>query len=275
MKEGVLARASVVRLNPEQEQAARHISGPALVLAGPGTGKTTTLVGRYAHLVDQGVDPRRIFVSTFTRKAADEFRSRIRVSVGVDPAGLPIGTFHSYCYGLTGATGVVEEPGRFAIIRKCMPEWRGDLKSVLDAIDRFKDSLVSPEAALSEARLARKEDRAELLLIAEAYACYQRRLADEGLVDFGDLVIQSIELLREGVPDQHRFAHLLIDEYQDINPAQDSLINALLAANGQLWAVGDDDQAIYGWRGSDVRFITSFEKRYGGATTYRDRKSVV
>lgn len=125
----------VARLNPEQEEAARHGVGPALVLAGPGTGKTTTLVGRYAHLVEHGADPYRIFVSTFTRKAADEFRSRIRASVDIEPAGPPIGTFHSYCYKLTGATGVIEEPGRFAVIRKCMPDWRGDLRSVLDAID--------------------------------------------------------------------------------------------------------------------------------------------
>lgn len=273
MRWGASGGISAAALNPEQERAARHSVGPALVLAGPGTGKTTTLVGRYTHLVDQGVDPHRIFVSTFTRKAAEELKTRIRASAELEPFGLPIGTFHSYCYGLTGSTAVIGEPGRFAIIRACLQDWSGDLRSVLDAIDRFKDSLVSPQEALNRARQAPKQDRGELRRIAEAYACYQHKLADEGLVDFGDLVIRSIGSLQNAIPADHRFKHLLIDEYQDINPAQDALINALLHAGGQLWVVGDDDQAIYGWRGSDVRFITSFASRYPGAATYRLKRN--
>ena len=136
-------------LNPEQRAAATHGAGPALVLAGPGTGKTTTLVERYAHLTAAGVDPERVFVSTFTRKAAHELRDRIRRVAGIDPRELPIGTFHSYCFRLTGAPDVIEAPMRFNIVRQCMPDWKGDLSAVVDAIDRFKDSLISPEDAQS------------------------------------------------------------------------------------------------------------------------------
>ena len=260
-------------LNPEQRAAATHGAGPALVLAGPGTGKTTTLVGRYAHLTDAGVDPERVFVSTFTRKAAHELRDRVRRAAGVDPRELPIGTFHSYCFRLTGAPEVIEAARRFSIVRECMPDWKGDLSAVVDAIDRFKDSLVSPEEAQSRASQAEKGDRDELQRIAAAYACYQQRLAEDGLADFGDLVWRSIRLLRDRPPAGTQFQHLLIDEYQDINPAQDALIKSLLAQGGQLWVVGDDDQAIYGWRGSDVRYITSFSSTYAGATTYRLKRN--
>ena len=170
-------------LNPEQTAAATHGVGPALVLAGPGTGKTTTLVGRYAHLLRNGVDPGRVFVSTFMKKAAQELRSRIRKTAGIDPKGLPIGTFHSYCLRLIGAPEVVDSPRRYAIVRQCMPDWKGDFSSVIDAIDRFKDSLVSPQQAQDRARQARKGDRDELQCVATAYGCYQARLAEEGLVE--------------------------------------------------------------------------------------------
>ena len=260
-------------LNPEQRAAARHRVGPALVLAGPGTGKTATLVARYAHLLSNGVDPGKLFVSTFTKKAAQELRSRIRRKTGIDPKGLPIGTFHSYCLRLTGAPEVIESPRRYAFVRECMSDWKGDSKSVIDAIDRFKDSLVSPREAQDRARRARKGDRHELQRVADAYACYQARLAEEGLVDFGDLVWRSIRLLRERAPAKARFDHLLIDEYQDINPAQDALITSLVDGGGQIWVVGDDDQAIYGWRGSDVRYITAFSRTYSGATTYRLKRN--
>jgi len=263
----------VSRLNPEQLQAAEHTSGPALVLAGPGTGKTTTLVGRYAYLVGKGVDPSLIFVSTFTRKAASEVGDRIGAATGIRVSGLPIGTFHSYCYRLTGARDVIAEPARYAVVRSCMPDWHGDLRSVLEAIDRFKDSLITPSQAVQRALQSSKKDRAELVRVANAYECYQKVLAENGQYDFGDLVVRSIEILRSGVPPDHRFAHLLIDEYQDINPAQNALIEALLGAGGQLWVVGDDDQAIYGWRGSDVRFINSFARRYEGAATYRLKRN--
>ena len=132
---------SELTLNPEQRGAATHGVGPALFLAGPGTGKTTTLVGRYVHLLRNDVNPGQVFVSTFTRKAAEELRQRICRTARINPKGLPIGTFHSYCRRLTGAPEVVEPLGRYAILRDCMPDWKGDLSSVLDAIDRFKDSI--------------------------------------------------------------------------------------------------------------------------------------
>lgn len=183
-------------LDPEQKAAATHGAGPALVLTGPGTGKTTTLAGRYAHLTDAGVHPERVFVSTFTRKTAHELRDRIHRAAGVDPRELPIGTFHSYCFRLTGAPDVIKTARRLSIVRECMPDWKGDLSAVVDTIDRFMDSLVSPEEAQSLAGQAGKGDRNERQRIAAAYACYQQRLAEDGLADFGDLVWQSIRLLR-------------------------------------------------------------------------------
>jgi len=265
-------------LNPEQERAARHGRGPALVLAGPGTGKTTTLVARFRYLLDQGVDPTGILVTTFTRKASRELKKRIADECRLDLRGCPVGTFHSVCIKLLGNPDVIhQESQRFNIVRKVSGgRWKADLKDLLDIIDRYKDSMLTPRDALASAKKVKGPQSADHVLAAEIYRSYQHELIDRGLLDYGDLIVRAVDALRGGDPQvtgRAQFRHLLVDEYQDINPAQDALISQLLSRHRDLWVVGDDDQAIYGWRGSNVGFITGFAERYEGAATYRLKRN--
>ncbi|MFU8858730.1 MAG: ATP-dependent helicase [Deferrisomatales bacterium] len=282
-------------MNPDQAEAASHLGGPALVLAGPGTGKTTTLVGRYCFLVDQGVDPGSIFVATFTRKAALQLKERIAAQAGIGTARLPIGTFHSLCLGILREVGervgvprdfrTISDGQQFRLLRDLKLDWPGELEDLKDAIARLKDRLVTPEQFRREAAACRGGDAEERLLVAGAYARYQEALRKRGLFDFGDQIALAVQALREHPEVRERYSEryrfVMVDEFQDINVAQDALIQALLAKHRNLWVVGDDDQAIYGWRGSDVRYITGFEKTYPGArvlrlsTNYRSPRTIL
>lgn len=262
-------------LNPKQRDAASHLDGPALVLAGPGTGKTTTMVGRYAQLLANGVPPEDILVATFTRKAAEEMRARICQRSGRDLADQYIGTFHAICLRLLGGRRVVKVvtgSPRFAILRAAVPRWDGDYEDLFEYIDQCKDTLVTPEEAANRARSAPAPGREAARDSARAYEAYQHELRAQGLHDFGDLIVRATKRLEASRPDQGNrptWRYLMVDEYQDINRAQDALISALATGHDNLWVVGDDDQAIYGWRGSDVGYITDFTKRRRSASVYR------
>lgn len=291
----VADRQDAASMNPDQVEAARHREGPALVLAGPGTGKTTTLVGRYCFLVDQGVDPASIFVATFTRKAALQLKERIAARAGIATARLPIGTFHSLCLGILREVGervgvprdfrTIGDGQQFRVLRELKLDWPGELEELKDAIARLKDRLVGPEQARREASACRGGNAEERLLLARAYTRYQEALRRRGLFDFGDQIALAVEALREHADLRERYSdryrYLMVDEFQDINAAQDALLQALLAGHRNLWAVGDDDQAIYGWRGSDVRYVTGFEQAHPGArvlrlqTNYRSPRAIL
>lgn len=264
------------QLNPSQQQAVlAPLDKPSLVLAGPGTGKTKTLVERWIHLTRQGVRPARIMTSTFSRDAAKEMRERIQLASGIPTDKLPITTLHSAALSLLRqSAGLHGVPAKVQVADEAMS--RGilyDLKifareddDVLDHFSRWKDRLVTPEMAIQEAEKA-GDARAEE--IARHYAAYQAELAKRGLFDFGDLILEAVkalegsERLREQW--QGRYDHLLFDEYQDINPAQDRLINCLWTPGKGLWVVGDDDQCIYAFRSADSNFILDFAARYGEA----------
>ncbi|PKN55163.1 MAG: hypothetical protein CVU56_22825, partial [Deltaproteobacteria bacterium HGW-Deltaproteobacteria-14] len=280
-------------LNPEQRAAATHEGGPALVLAGPGTGKTTTLVARFAVLVSRGVPPDRILATTFTREAARQMNERVRRQVDVGAARLSIGTFHARClewlrqearaFGLAGPVDLLDETGQFDLLRDLGFARSFDLDGLRDRIGRFKDELLTPAQALDAARRRRARPKSgssgddEEVAIARAYGAYQQALSERGRTDFGDLIgavvrgLQRDSALRSRVAG--RYDHLLVDEYQDINRAQHELIGALGAGHRNVWAVGDDDQAIYGWRGSDVRYLTGFTTDWPGARVVRLRQS--
>src|SRR5688572_491914 len=215
-------------LNREQLDAAAHGEGPALVLAGPGAGKTTTLVGRYCALVESGVDPSSILAVTFTRKAAETLTRRIGDRLRVDAGSFPVGTFHAFCERMrrngdipaTRGWTLVKEGRVFQILRelkRTLPN-AGDVDDLADAIARFKDRLETPERAQQSAKPE----------IASAYHAYQNYLAEHRLIDFGDMVMAAVAALdadrelRERIAGQFRF--LMVDEYQDINPAQDRLL---------------------------------------------------
>ena len=272
-------------LDPEQQVAAAARAASVLVLAGPGTGKTTTLVGRYLHLLGQGVAPARLFVSTFTARAALEMRNRIGVRVGdVDGmdserfSRMPIGTLHGMAARLLLKMPPPDCP-RFQIFddhacNRVIARHRlylsDDTRKPMDVFGAYKDRLMDPAAALAEAKA---KDDPDLLDAAGKYALFQAALAAEGGFDFGDLIMILVRALESDPAYGGRIAglfdHLLIDEYQDINLAQERMLRLLRSQGAHLWAVGDDDQCLYAWRSADPAYILEFEAAWPEAQLYR------
>jgi len=270
-------------LNREQQQAVEHGTGPLLVLAGAGSGKTRVLTARVARLIgEQGVAPQRILAVTFTNKAAGVMRDRIAELLGSEPAGLWVGTFHSICARLLRREGDrLERGSRFSIyaeddalraVRTAMDDVGLDAarwtpQVLRSRISDAKNALVGPDEYSSTAfdLMSRA--------VADVYPAYERILSRSAAYDFDDLLVQSVRLL-ETIPDvgeryAERFQHVLVDEYQDTNHAQYRIIRALGAGHGNLCVVGDDDQSIYGWRGADLRNILDFERDFPGAEIVR------
>ncbi len=276
-------------LNSEQQIAAEYMDGPALVLAGPGTGKTTTLVGRYQHLLTKGVPAEKILSCTFSKKAADELKSRIGAATEIHTKQLPIGTFHALSVRILRSIGEpIGVPKNFDIWAK---DWErkkvveGFLKELIDEgvyedvdqddahpetalqfIDDSREALLDPEDASVKA--SEKGDAAGVAH-SDLYRLYEDYLNTENKIDFPRMVQWACKALTKNANEGGRFAkqfsHVLVDEYQDINFAQKTLVDLLVAEGAQLWSVGDDFQAIYGWRGSDVRYLLDFPKQYPGA----------
>ncbi|MDO8608790.1 MAG: ATP-dependent helicase [Phaeospirillum sp.] len=272
-------------LDPEQRIAAEASAASVLVLAGPGTGKTTTLVGRYLHLLERGDAPARLFVSTFTARAAEEMRNRIAARVnGLETMEgdrfrrMPIGTLHGMAARLLLKSPPPDCP-RFQIFddhasNRLIARHRlylsDDARRPMDVFGAYKDRLMDPAAALAEAK-AKAEP--ELVEAAEKYGLYQRALAAEGGFDFGDLIMTLVRALDADPLYRDRIAglfdHLLIDEYQDINLAQERMLRLLRSQGAHLWAVGDDDQCLYAWRSADPAYILGFETAWPQAELYR------
>jgi len=267
-------------LNPAQEAAVRHAGGPLLVLAGAGSGKTRVLTARIAHLIQQrGVAPQKIFAVTFTNKAAGEMRSRVAALLGADPKGLWIGTFHSLSARLlrreAAALGfgpnftIYDQDDSESFIKRLL-EQRGlspkanPPRAIHAVISSAKNHMLLPEelGAQAESPLER--------VAADIYATLGPALRQANAMDFDDLLLHPLTLFREH-PErlaywQRRFEHVLVDEFQDTNAAQYRLVKLLAAQHTNLCVVGDDDQAIYGWRGADVRHMLSFQQDFPGAT---------
>ncbi|HEX6434190.1 MAG TPA: UvrD-helicase domain-containing protein [Gemmatimonadales bacterium] len=270
-------------LNPAQREAVEHVLGPLLVLAGAGSGKTRVLTMRIAALIDRhGVPPEQIFAVTFTNKAAGEMKHRIGQLLHRDPAGLWIGTFHSLSarllrreaplLGFTRQFTIYDEDDRISLIRRLMEQQRHSTKlfpprAVQSVISAAKNRMVS------HAELAASGSFDRLTQVAaEVYAALGPALKAANAMDFDDLLLHPLTLFREH-PDrlrayQNRFSFVLVDEFQDTNRAQYQLIR-LLGAHGNVCAVGDDDQSIYGWRGADVRNMQDFLKDFPGAKLIR------
>ncbi|HLW47148.1 MAG TPA: UvrD-helicase domain-containing protein [bacterium] len=264
-------------LNPRQLEAVRHGDGPLLVLAGAGSGKTRVLTFRIASLIrERGVRPSSILAVTFTNKAAGEMRDRLTALLGPAAArALWIGTFHAICSRLLRISGAAAgvDP-RFVIYDD--GDQRTLMRETLRALD-LDDRRFPPAAVLAEISRAKNElvdhvayaarvETARQSMLAQIYAAYQRRLDDAHALDFDDLLLRAVQLL-QNVPDvlaryQDRFRHILVDEYQDTNHAQYMLVGLLARGHRNLCVVGDDDQAIYRWRGADVRNILEFERDY-------------
>ncbi len=277
---------STAHLNPEQREAVAHIEGPILVLAGAGSGKTRVLTMRVASLIlDHGVPPDRILAVTFTNKAAGEMRERIRKLLGRDPTGAWIGTFHSLgarllrrhaevlgwdsTFSIFDADASLREIKRIMDVEQIDPKrWRP--QAVRGMLSDAKNQLVTPEAFSEQ-----HADGFDLFArqVARVYPSYQKSLREQNAFDFDDLLVKPVELFRdhENVLARYRerFAFLLVDEYQDTNRAQFLFLDLLAREHRNLMVVGDDDQAVYGWRGADIRNILDFESTFTGARVVR------
>ena len=276
-------------MNIEQKIAAEHNDGPLLLLAGPGTGKTTTLVARYQFLITQKVNAKQIICCTFSKKAADELKLRISEKLDIGTKGLPIATFHALSLRILKAIGEpINVPNNFEIwaknferekiIRELLKQNElakfydkveledQDPKKILEYIDTIREELLDPEDA--SVRAAELNDRTKIAH-CEVYAAYEEYLNTENKIDYPRMAQLACKALSKdaetGGHYVRRFQHILVDEFQDINLAQKTLVDAFFKAGVQLWAVGDDYQAIYGWRGSKVKYMLEFEKEYVGA----------
>ena len=267
-------------LNDRQREAVLYGDGPLLIFAGAGSGKTRVLTHRAAYLIrERGVSPFNILAVTFTNKAANEMKERLRRLLNRQHWDVWVGTFHSVCARLLRQEGervgvptdfvVFDESDQGALIKDCLRDLDLDPEQfvpsrILNEISNAKNELIPPREYFNW-RGGRPYDE----IVARVYALYQNRLGDNHACDFDDL-IDYVVWLFERNPDvleryQDRFHHLLVDEYQDINFAQYRFIVQLAAKRRNLCVVGDDDQAIYGWRGADMRIIMRFDEDYPDA----------
>jgi hypothetical protein len=270
-------------LNPAQREAVETLSGPVLVLAGAGTGKTRVITFRMARLLKAGVAPERILSVTFTNKAAREMLERTKALLGGKLRQRPwISTFHSLCVDiLRQDIGALGYPERFTILdrgdqeamaRKVLRDIRVTEKSLkpgdlLGIVSRWKSAGLGPKGASQ----AVEDDRE--LLGSIFYRKYQQALKASGCVDFDDLLLLTEQLFTT-FPEilkkhQERFSHVQIDEYQDTNGIQFRIVEALAEEHRNLCVVGDDDQSIYGWRGAEVEHILNFQAHFPGAKVVR------
>lgn len=267
-------------LNPQQREAVLAPPGANLVLAGAGSGKTRVLVCRVLHLIAQGVAPGRILAITFTNKAAGEMRERLFAAPGGGARGVWTGTFHAVCArilraeaeaaGLPPGFTIFSRSECLSLVKRCMAERgvspeRYPPKSLLEWMGRRKTSGEADDA---------DQPPFSTGAVAQGLAPrYERALRAAGAVDFDDLLVQPLRMFRKR-PDilktyQDRFLEILVDEYQDTNPVQDALVALLSRGHGSVFAVGDDDQGIYSWRGARVENILHFERRFPGARVFR------
>src|SRR3989475_9356922 len=267
-------------LNSAQREAVEYPAGPLLVLAGAGSGKTRVLTARVAHLItQQGVAAQRIFAVTFTNKAAGEMRTRVAQLLGADPRGLWIGTFHSLSARLLRREApllgfgpnftIYDSDDSEALVKRLLEARQLSPKAyppraVHGAIWSAKTGMLTPE------ELGARADTPLVKVAADIFADVGPALKQANAMDFDDLLLHPLALFREH-PErlaywQDRFQHVLVDEFQDTNAAQYLLVKQLAKRHGNLCVVGDDDQAIYGWRGADVRHMLAFQDDFPGTT---------
>ena len=293
-----MTKTTLSNLNDAQRHAVLHETGPLLILAGAGSGKTKTLTHRIAHLLEEGVPSAAILAVTFTNKAAKEMRHRLAVMIGDDATNrsfMPwMGTFHSICVrmlrldgeqiGITRNFIIIDDADRQSLIKDAMKQVgitdkKITPRSIGSVISEAKNSLVSPSEyeALATLPLQRAA--------AAVYPIYEQLRQQTAALDFDDLIAEAVRLLSSSDEIrsiwQQRFWHILIDEYQDTNTAQYRLIKLLVNKDRNICVVGDDWQSIYSWRGADFTNILNFERDFPGANVikleqnYRSTKPIL
>lgn len=268
-------------LNQPQLSAVQHIDGPLLILAGAGSGKTRVIVYRIAYLISHGIKPWNILAVTFTNKAAAEMRQRVDALCPGQGRAVWVSTFHSFCAkflrieakaaGLDPNFVIYDDSDQLSIIKEILKDLLINEKQchpsqVLAAISRAKDELLDAGSYAIHAEAHADPFRER---ISRIYEIYQRKLKSSNALDFGDLIMKTVETLRDAPQVrekyQRRFQYIMVDEYQDTNHAQYLMMKYLAGPLKNLAVVGDDDQSIYSWRGATIRNILEFERDYPGA----------
>jgi DNA helicase-2/ATP-dependent DNA helicase PcrA len=265
----------LAQMNPAQREAVEAPDGPVLVVAGPGSGKTRVLTHRVAYLVkDRGVSPYRIMAVTFTNKAAREMKERLHQLLGDHVLRqITIGTFHAVCVRILRREAahipydrdfvIYDTADQISLVRRSLKELNlddGDLgpRGILDGISRAKSQLIGPGEYVAASY--------EQEVVSRVYRRYQRLLLQSNALDFDDLLMVTVRLLRENqaVLDkyQRQYQHILVDEFQDTNIAQYIILKLLAGRHRNLFVVGDEDQSIYAWRGADFRNVQRFRDDY-------------
>ena len=282
-------------LNKEQQQAVKQTEGPLLIMAGAGSGKTRVLTHRIAYLIDEKeVAPRNILAITFTNKAAREMKDRVRKLVGPESEYMWVSTFHSMCVrilrrdieqiGYSRNFTIIDSSDQLSVMKQILKNLNIDPKqydprAMIGQISNRKNELITPKQAIETANNYFEKQ------VATIYDAYQKMLRKNQVLDFDDLIMETIHLFQR-VPEvlqyyQRRFQYIHVDEYQDTNHAQYYLVKQLASRFQNICVVGDSDQSIYRWRGANIANILSFEKDYPAATTifleqnYRSTKSIL
>jgi len=274
----------MTKLNPPQRAAVQHRDGPLLILAGAGSGKTRVVTHRIAGLVGDGVPPDKILAVTFTNRAAGEMRERMVSLIGRGPAAkLAMSTFHSFgvrfihtekqALGLGNRWVIFDQADSLGVVKDILRELRDsgaarklDPMQILSRLSNWKNELLDAEDVP-------ESDYEYDDIAGEVYPEYEARLRAMRALDFDDLVVAPVRLLRDDPAVrqrwQERFTHLLIDEFQDTSRVQLELVKLMTGPRRNVCVVGDDDQSIYGWRGADVSNILDFDKTFPGTTVVK------
>ncbi|MDD2790775.1 MAG: 3'-5' exonuclease [Sulfurimonas sp.] len=264
------------RLNESQASAVRQTEGPVLILAGAGSGKTTTIVSRLAYLIEEvGIPASNTLTLTFTNKAAKEMRERSAVMITQSAYPPLLCTFHKFgllflkfnihLLGRENNFVVIDSDDKKRIIKKINAELATPL--IASEISRYKNSLLSPDDAYKQAEFFNYQQ------IAKVYEAYETYLHENNLVDFDDLIALTYKLLKENpsLAEQtsQKYQYIMIDEYQDTNELQLKLVQILCKTHNNICVVGDDDQSIYGWRGAHIRNIMEFDQDFPGTSVFK------
>ncbi len=272
-------------LNDAQRRAVEAVDGPVLVLAGAGSGKTRVITHRIAHLLAGGrARPEEILALTFTNKAAAEMRERVERLLGGPPEGLWVGTFHALGVrvlrreatrlGYGAWFQIYDDSDQMALMKECLraiqvSEQNFPPRSILARVSAAKSARQSPAEIPRESYLDE--------IVGRAYEAYEKRLRDAGAFDFDDLILRPLEIFERfpAVAEEYsrRTRYLLVDEYQDTDHSQYTLVRALSRAHGNVCVVGDEDQSIYRWRGADIRNILDFERDFPQARVVKLEKN--
>ncbi len=287
-------------LNEPQRNAVLHTEGPLMIIAGAGSGKTRVLTFRTAYLIEKGIDPFAILLLTFTNKAAGEMRQRIESVIGKQAKNIWMGTFHSVFakilrfegerLGYTSSFSIYDTDDSKSLLRSIIKEMNLDDKVykvnvVLNRISAAKNKLIGPQQYLNNDVITSEDRMAKLPEIGTIYKTYALRCFQANAMDFDDLLYQTNILFRDHLDVlhkyQHKFKHVMVDEFQDTNVSQYLITKKLSAVNRNICVVGDDAQSIYAFRGADIQNILNFERDYSDLTTikleenYRSTQAIV